>query len=608
MIKKFGSIIQYVLPYWLKAILSVVFNLFAAVFSVVSFTMVIPFLGILFSNQSFNESPVPFNLTVESFQNNFNYYLGQLASEYGQLGAISFIIIVVFTSTLLKNIFLFVGKFHIITIRTQVVRDIRNKLMNKIFDFDLSYFSNEKRGDIVSKMIVDVREIEASIISSFEMVFKDPILIGVYLYVLFIMSTKLTLLVILIFPISALVISQIGKSLKRTTAKGQRKMGALVGILDEILSGIKIIKAYSAEKHVENKFQEKNKFLTSLHSKTWIKRSLSGPLSDIIGTISILVIMYFGGKMVLGGDSSLSSKVFIGYLAVFTQIVGPVKSFTGGYYNIIKGMVSVDRINTILDQKFKIYEIHDAVEVDDFKDNIEFKNVGFHYETEQKHVLKKINFTIKKGQTVALVGQSGAGKSTIVDLLPRFFDPNKGEILLDGLNIKKYKIDSLRKLFSYVNQQPILFNDTIYNNILFAKPEAAEEEIETASRLANAHNFIIQKENSYQTNIGEGGDNLSLGEKQRISIARAILKNAPILILDEATSALDYETDYIVRDALQNLMKDRTSVVIAHRLSTVKDADNIIVINNGEIIEEGKHEELLKKDGYYLRLQQLETF
>lgn len=608
MFKKFGAIVKYVLPYWSKALWSVLSNLIAAVFSVVSFTMVIPFLGILFSQQSFETHSLPFKFNIETFQHNFNYYLGKLTAEYGQMGALIFIICVVLISVVFKNIFLYSGKSKTIHIRTNVVKDIRNKLMNKIFDFDLSYFSNQKRGDIISKVIVDVKEIESSIVSSFEMIFKDPILIGVYLYVLFVMSAKLTLIVLIVFPLSALIIGQIGKTLKQTTLKGQRKMGVLMGMLDEILSGIKIIKAFGAEKLVENRFKAKNNLYTSSIGKSWRKRSLSGPVSDIIGTISILLIMFFGGKLVLDSGSDMSPKVFIAYLAVFTQVIGPAKSFTGGYYNILKGMASIERINTILNHKYKITEKPDAIDVIDFKNKIEFKDVGFSYETENRHVLNNINITINKGQTVALVGQSGSGKSTIVDLIPRFFDPVKGEILLDGENLKNYSIDSLRSLFGYVNQQPVLFNDTIYNNILFGKPDSSIEEVEQAAKLAFAHEFIIEKENGYQTNLGEGGDNLSLGEKQRISIARAILKNPPVLILDEATSALDYKSEMIVREALHNLMKKRTTIVIAHRLSTVKSVDIIYVIKDGEIIEEGNHKELIGINGYYYSLNSLDVF
>jgi len=608
MFKKFGAIIKYVIPYWAGAFWSVLSNLIAAVFSVVSLTMVIPFLGILFSDHSFVTNSLPFRFNVETFQHNFNYYLGKLTAEYGQMGALIFIICVVLISVIIKNIFLYSAKSKTIHIRTNVVKDIRNKLMNKIFDFDLSYFSNEKRGDIISKVIVDVKEIESSIVSSFEMIFKDPILIGVYLYVLFIMSAKLTFIIIIVFPISALIIGQIGKTLKQTTLKGQRKMGVLMGMLDEILSGIKIIKAFGAEKLVENRFKTKNDLFTSSIEKSWRTRALSGPVSDIIGTISILLVMFFGGRLVLNSESTMSAKVFIAYLAVFTQVIGPARSFTGSYYNILKGLASVERINTILNHKYKITEKLGAILVKDFRNKIEFKNVGFSYETENKHVLNNINITINKGQTVALVGQSGSGKSTIVDLIPRFFDPVKGEIFLDDENLKNYSISSLRSLFGYVNQQPVLFNDTIYNNILFGKSDSSSEEVEQAAKLAFAHDLIVEKENGYQTNLGEGGDNLSLGEKQRISIARAILKNPPVLILDEATSALDYNSEIIVRKALQNLMKNRTTIVIAHRLSTVKSADTIYVIKEGEIIEEGDHLDLMGINGYYSKLYKLEVF
>lgn len=608
MFRKFSAIIKYVIPYWAEAFWSILSNLIAAVFSVVSFTMVIPFLGILFSDQTFKTSSIPFKLNVETFQHNFNFYLGKLNTEYGQMGSLIFIICIVFLSVVLKNIFLYLGKSKTIYIRINVVRDIRNKLMSKIFDFDLSYFSNEKRGDIISKVIVDVKEIESSIVSSFEMIFKDPILIGVYLYVLFIMSAKLTFIVLIIFPLSAIIIGQIGKSLKQTTLKGQKKMGILMGMLDEILSGIKIIKAFGAEKLVESHFKTKNDLYTTSIGNSWRKRALSGPVSDIIGTISILLIMFLGGRIVLDSEGTMSAKVFIAYLAVFTQVIGPARSFTGGYYNILKGLASIERINTILDHKYKITEIPEAIHVSDFKNKIEFKDVGFSYEAENQSVLNSINLEIKKGQTVALVGQSGSGKSTIVDLIPRFFDPTKGEVLLDSENLKNYSINSLRSLFGYVNQQPILFNDTIYHNILFGKPDSSVEEVEQAAKLAFAHDFIVEKDNGYQTNLGEGGDKLSLGEKQRISIARAILKNPPVLILDEATSALDYKSEIIVREALQNLMKNRTTVVIAHRLSTVKYADIIYVIKDGEIIEEGNHKELIDMNGYYSKLHKLEIF
>jgi subfamily B ATP-binding cassette protein MsbA len=604
--RKFISILKYLIPYSLLAFLSVVLNLFAALFSVISFTMVIPFLGLLFSTQKFEEYPAVFKFSTEAIRHNFNYYLGKIVHDEGQLKALLFIILIVLGFTILKNIFLFFAKAIIIKIRIGVVKDVRNDLMNKILDFDLSYFSDEKRGDIISKMIIDVKEIEISIISSLEMLFKDPVLIIVYLYVLFFMSLKLTLIVILIFPFSALIIAQIGKTLKKSTFRGQQKMGALVGMLEETLSGIKIVKAFNAEKFVENRFRKLNQYYSNLFSKVWLRRTLANPVSDIISTISILIIMWYGGKMVLTGDGNLTSQVFIGYLAVFTQVIGPARSFSNGYYNVIKGLASVDRINSILLHKYKITEKEDAIEINDFKNSIEFKDVIFAYEEDFAPVLKNINFKIEKGQTIALVGQSGSGKSTIVDLLPRFFDPDSGEIQIDGISLENYKISSLRNLFGYVNQEPVLFNDTIYNNILFGNPNATNEEVIEASKLSFAHDFIQAKELNYDTNLGEDGGRLSLGEKQRVSIARALLKNSPILILDEATSALDYESESVVRKALQNLMKNKTTIIIAHRLSTIKNADMIIVIDQGRVVEQGTHEELLKLNGYYQKLNRFE--
>ena len=604
--RKFLSILKYLVPYWLIALLSVILNLFAAVFSVISFTMVIPFLGLLFSTQQFVDNPVVFKLSAEAIQHNFNYYLGKVVTDKGQMQALLFIILIVFVFTLLKNIFLFFSKILVIHIRINVVKDVRNELMNKILRFDLSYFSDERRGDIISKMIIDVKEIEVSIISSLEMLFKDPILIIVYLYVLLFMSAKLTLIVILIFPFSALIIGQIGKTLKKKTIRGQQKMGALVGMLEETLSGIKIVKAFNAEGFVENRFRKINQFYSNLFSKVWRRRTLANPVSDIISTISILLIMWVGGKMVLSAESSLSSQVFIGYLAVFTQVIGPARSFSNGYYNIIKGMASVDRINSILMHEYKITEKPGAIRISEFKNKIEFKDVVFAYEEDATPILNEINFTIEKGQTIALVGQSGSGKSTIVDLMPRFFDPVSGDILIDGFSLKEYSIDSLRNLFGYVNQEPMLFNDTIHNNILFGNPNATEKEVKEAAKLSYAHDFILEKDLAYNTSLGEDGGKLSLGEKQRISIARALLKNSPILILDEATSALDYQSELIVRKALQHLMKDRTTIIIAHRLSTIESADKILVLDKGHIVEQGTHEELLKLSGYYQKLTQFE--
>ncbi|MFO7842342.1 MAG: ABC transporter ATP-binding protein [Bacteroidales bacterium] len=606
--RKFFAILRYLIPYWKKSLLSVFCNLLAAVFSVISFTMVIPFLGILFSTQNFNPNPIPFELSVESVQHNFNYILGQIVNQYGTINALLFIIGIVLAFTLLKNIFLFIGKYLIIHIRTGVIKDIRNELMEKILNFDLSYFSNEKRGDIISKMILDVKEIEMSIISSLEMFFKDPVLLVVYVYVLFLMSAKLTFIALILFPVSAIIIGRIGKSLRTKSFRGQQKMGALMGMLEEVLSGIKIVKAFNAEHTVKNRFVGMNERFTQLFNRIGQRRALANPISDIIATVTILTIMWFGGKMVLSSEATLSSQVFIGYLAVFTQVIAPARSISNGYYNIQKGMASILRVNSLLEHTYTIKDKENAIVMDDFKQSIEFRNVYFSYETEQKNVLQNINLRINKGETIAFVGASGSGKSTIVDLLPRFFDPDQGEILIDDIPITDLRITSLRNLFGYVNQQPVLFNDTIYHNITLGDENVDLTMVQKAAKLANAHDFISKTAHGYQTNLGESGDKLSFGEKQRITIARAILKNPPILILDEATSALDYESEYMVREAIQNLMKNRTTIAIAHRLSTIRNADRILVVERGEIIEQGKHDELLSQKGVYYRQFRMETF
>ncbi len=603
--KKLIVILKYVAPYWIAALLSVISNLLVALFSVISFTMVIPILGLLFSTQQFVSDLLPFKISAQLVQHNFNYYLGQIVENKGHLNALMFIILIVLIFTILKNVFLYISKSLIIHIRTNVVQDIRNELMSKILDFDLSYFSDQRRGDIISKMIVDVKEIEMSIISSLEMIFKDPILITVYLYALFFMSTKLTLIVIIIFPVSALVIGIVGKNLKKDTFRGQERIGALIGMLEEALSGIKIIKAFSAEKFIENRFKDQNTYFSNLFSKVWRRRILINPVMDIIATISILMIVWFGGKIVLSGEG-ISSQLFIGYLAVFTQVIAPSKSLSSGYYNILKGIASFDRINTILIHQFKIKNEPDAKILENFNKRIEFRNVEFTYENEDESVIKNVNFTIEKGQTVTIVGKSGSGKSTIVDLLPRFFDPDSGNILIDDVPIKNYDINSLRKLIGYVNQEPILFNDTISNNILYGKPSSSKDQLIEVAKKAYAYDFIMEKESGFEYQLGEDGGKLSLGEKQRISIARALLKDSPIMILDEATSALDYNSELIVRKAIKELTQNRTTVIIAHRLSTVRKADKILVLNQGRIVEQGRHEELLELDGYYKELFDLE--
>lgn len=604
---KLLSIMRYLIPYWVSVVIVVISNLLVAFFSVISLTMVIPFLGLLFSSQDFAQQVMPLEFSIEFVRNNFSYYLGQIFIEYGKLNALVFIIAIVFVFTVLKNIFIYIGKTILIKIRLDVVRDVRNEIMSKILEFDLAYFSSERKGDIISKMINDVKEIELSIISSLEIFFKEPILLIVYMSVLFIINVKLTLIVLMVFPFAAVLTWYIGKKLKKKTFRGQQKMGLLVDDIQETLSGIKIVKALNAECFVEKRFNDKNSSFNKKFKQAWQQRMLANPVNDIISTVSILLIMWFGGKMVFNYESGFTSQEFIGYLVLFTQVINPAKAFSNAYYNINRGMASVDRVNTLLAHKYSIQEDQNPISITGFNKSVEFNHVDFAYSAAKGLNLKNVSFKVEKGQTVAIVGYSGAGKSTIVDLLPRFFDPQKGEVLIDEISLKRYKIKELRALFAYVTQEPVLFNDTIYNNIVFGRENVNPDDVIRVSKLAYAHDFITAKPNSYQTNIGDSGNKLSQGEKQRIAIARSLLTNPSILILDEATSALDYKSEQIVQKALGNLMKGRTTIIIAHRLSTIRNVDNIIVIENGELVEQGTHKELIENNTYYSSLYQFQN-
>lgn len=483
--------------------------------------------------------------------------------------------------------------------------DIRNELFRKIMVLPMGYFSDEKKGDIISKMTNDVNEIEISIVRSLEMFFRDPIHIIVYLAWLIFMSPGLTLFVFILLPISGFIIGRIGRNLRKASFKGQKRMGSLLSILEEALGGLRIIKAFNAEEKITAKFENTNKFYSLLMIKMSRRRDLASPMSEFLGTIVVALVLWYGGTMVFNGTSSLDGAGLIVYVGMFYMIINPAKSFSTAYFNIIKGMASADRINTILDAENSIKNKIDAKAIKSFEHNIEYRNVSFKYLDD--YVLKNVNLTIEKGKTVALVGQSGSGKSTMVDLLPRFYDLEEGEILIDGINIKDYTLVSLRGLMGNVNQEPILFNDTFYNNIAFGVENTSEEFVVSAAKIANANDFIASTPNGYYSNIGDRGGKLSGGQRQRVSIARAILKNPPIMILDEATSALDTESEKLVQEAIENLMKHRTSLVIAHRLSTVRNADLICVLHEGEIVERGKHEELIVLNGIYTKLYNLQT-
>ncbi len=603
--KRFFQLLSYVKPYWINAILNGLFNILGSIFSLFSLAMVIPFLGILFGTQEPVRESVPFELSVNSIQHNFNYLLTKQIDENGPASALLIVSIIVVLTSLLKNFFIFMANYFMAPIRNGVIQDIRNKLYDKILQLPLSFFSNEKKGDIITRMSNDVQEVEWSIMSSIEMIFRDPVTILIYLITLFFMSYELTLFALILLPISGLVIGRVGKNLRKQSNQGQRRIGNIVSVVEETISGIRIIKGFNAEEKMSQRFKSMNHFYTQLMIKLFRRRYLASPLSEFLGTIVLVSLMYFGGSLVLNHQANLSSQQFIAYLVIFSQVINPAKAFSQAYYNIQKGMASLDRIHHILAADIKIYEAEDAVSKKEFTDSIEFKNISFKYEDE--YVLKNVSFTIKKGQMVALVGPSGAGKSTIADLIPRFFDVNDGDILIDGISIKKIKIKDLRNLMGIVTQQPVLFNDTIYRNIAFGTENVTEEKVIQAAKVANAYDFIMEYPSHFYTNIGDSGDKLSGGQKQRLSIARAVLKNPPILILDEATSSLDTESERLVQDALNKLMKNRTSVVIAHRLSTIVNADQILVINKGEIIEQGTHDELIKKDGLYKKLHDIQN-
>lgn len=605
MIEYFKIVLKYIAPYKKYAFLNISFNILGICFALLSTALVIPFLQILFEKQTMVTNAVPFALNVDSLRHNFYYFMSMLIIEKGKGTALVIVSLLVIMMFFFKTFFIFMANYFMAPIRNNVVRDLRGKMYDRILILPLSYFSESRKGDIISRISGDVLEIEWSIMSSLEMAFRDPVNIVIFVAALFIMSPTLTIFVFILLPVSGFIIGIIGKSLRKTSMKAQVKMGELMSILEETLTGIRIIKAFNAQHSMSEKFLKENKIYTVIANRIMRKRYLASPMSEFLGAAVVVIIMWYGGMLVLNGSGDLSPEVFIAYLAVFFQLISPAKSFSTAFYNIQKGMASIDRINEIINAEEVIVEKENAQSVKEFHNEIEFKNITFSYE--KAEVLTTINLKIQKGKSVALVGQSGSGKSTIANLLPRFYDIKQGEILIDGTPIKNLRIKDLRALMGIVNQDAILFNDTFFNNIAFGCENAKEEDVIAAAKVANAHDFISETEKGYQTNIGDMGNKLSGGQRQRISIARAVLKNPPILILDEATSALDTESERIVQDALLKLMKNRTSIIIAHRLSTIKNADEICVLHNGQIVERGTHEELLFLNGYYNKLYYLQS-
>lgn len=568
--------------------------------------MIIPFLRVLFGQEEAVTIKPDFSFSGNAFNDFINYYLGEVINTYGKKEALLIVSGFVVIMILLKNILFYFSKFVMVPVRNGVIRDMRNSIYQKIIELPFSYFSEERKGDIMSKMTNDLKEIEWTIMTSVEMLIRNPLTIIVYLITLIIMSPQLTIFVLILIPVSGVIIGTIGRSLKKTSRKAQDQMGTLLSKIEETLSGLRIIKAFTAENFVFKNFFNHNETYNNTMNRVYRKNYLASPMSEFLGVLMITGIMYYGGSLVLSNEGSLSPEAFIGYIAVFSQIINPAKAFSTAIYNVQKGAASIDRINIILNAENTIIEKEDAKSVSSFNQEIEFSDVSFAYE--DTFVLKNINLKVEKGQTIALVGQSGSGKSTLVDLVPRFYDISEGEVKIDGINIKDLKINDLRNLMGNVNQDPILFNDTIRNNISFGTENVTEDTIIESAKIANAHDFIIQTEKGYDTNIGDSGAKLSGGQRQRLSIARAVLKNPPIMILDEATSSLDTESEKAVQEALDHLMQNRTSIVIAHRLSTIKNADLICVMHKGEIIERGTHNELIKLDGNYKKLYDLQIF
>jgi ATP-binding cassette, subfamily B, bacterial MsbA len=607
-LKNYFRLIRYIRPYKSRAITSVVFNLLTVVFSLFSLTMIVPFLNVLFSQER-NYILKPWSGSVKVLLNNFNYYLSDFVVQHGQLEALSFISLLVVVLFFLKNITRYMAMYYLVPIRNGVVRDIRRDVYSKILTLPIGYFTDERKGDIMARVTSDVQEVEWGIMNSLEAAFREPLNIIIFLITMFSMSSELTLFVLVLLPIAGLLIGRIGKSLKKKSSLAQIKVGELLSNLDESLGGLRIIHAFTAEKKSKERFGKINEGLYRMLNKIGRRRDLASPLSEFLGAMVLTIVMYFGGRLVLGVDANLEPSEFIAFIAIFSQLIPPAKSLTTAWYNIQKGLASAERIYHILDAPVAVKDIENPKEIKSFTQGVSFQNVSFAYRKgDGVNVLKNINLDIPHGKTIALVGQSGSGKTTLADMLPRYYDPNEGEILMDGINIRELRIFDLRKLLGVVTQESILFNDTVFNNIAFGIDNASEADVIHAAKVANAHEFIADMPEGYQTNIGDRGGKLSGGQRQRISIARAVLKNPPILILDEATSALDTESERLVQDALTKLMKDRTTLVIAHRLSTIIHADQIIVMNKAEIVERGTHQELIALGGYYKKLYELQTF
>ncbi len=598
---KVKLLLKYINPYKWSAIRSVVYNILSAVFALVSYTLIIPFLKILFDRVESIAHPGSFEVSVDYLNNLVRYYFSSLIDRHGQAGALLLVCLVFIVSSLLKNGFIFLANNSMAYIRACTVRDLRARMYDKILRLPLSYLTESRKGDVMTRISNDVQEVELSVMSSLTMLFRDPMYILIFVIYLFISSYQLSLSALVLLPLSGFLIGRTSRTLRSSSLEGQQNLGSLLSVVEETLTGLRIIKGFNAEKKMIDQFGATNERYSKIFKRVTRKNYLASPLSEVLSTIVVLVLLYFGGLLALSGDTNMTPDKLIAFLIVFSQIIQPAKNITTAWFSIQKGMASIDRIDQILVAEEKLTEKENPVPVNGFGDSIEFKDVWYAYNSEP--VLKGINLKIRKGQTIAIVGKSGAGKSTLADLLPRFIDADRGSVLIDGVDVRDLKTSDLRSLMGIVSQHPILFNTTFTDNIAFGVDTADMQKVESAARIANAHDFIMETEKGYESSVGESGNKLSGGQRQRVSIARAIMANPPILILDEATSALDTESERLVQDAILKLMKNRTSIVIAHRLSTIQNADQIVVIDNGMVVETGTHNDLVnKKDGFYSRL------